>query len=487
MTGYDVPDHVLSKLVVSQRGKWWTRQSLEAQKECWERAKHHRSARAGDLKQQHDILSQQLDELLEQSKADGDSKHPAMCMSIAAVSDDDLAKLQRSLECRAFCEPKRVQMLRCNLLSAPVPTPLPPLPEGVQIWSPPHPQHPHWAKVIAAHRDFFQDCAIVFQADGVTQYHKIVYCVQRPNVYVATCKMEPTDRHTARRPQPSATMQDVSTAHFDHAFRCNFGILASAADLPALELDQISVLFSLKHVGGVLIVARGTALPLRGFLHGEATPRECLPSADKEPVYDKELESLVLEMPWLEHLTVADSFVVSAKKAADKASASDSLAAVVQEFEIDEEEVFAALDTVERARATEAGIDAERGNADFQCKENYGESNLRKGKEFHDAVQGQCSNKGSDEWARMRGLQVTFKATFGEHTEDASRVMVRAWVHRMQFFYSYEQAHGGEGFEFTQDITNSYLEPDEFTRLARECTKATTKTRIAKIRKLPFK
>ena len=54
-------------------------------------------------------------------------------------------------------------------------------------------------------------------------------------------------------------------------------------------------------------------------------------------------------------------------------------------------------------------------------------------------------------------------------------------------FYSYEQAHGGEGFEFSQDIIGSYVEPDEFTQLAREATKKTTLTRIEKIRKLPFK
>ena len=43
-------------------------------------------------------------------------------------------------------------------------------------------------------------------------------------------------------------------------------------------------------------------------------------------------------------------------------------------------------------------------------------------------------------WAEKRGLQVTFKATHSEHGADASRVLCRAWSHRMQFFFDMEMA-----------------------------------------------
>ena len=78
-------------------------------------------------------------------------------------------------------------------------------------------------------------------------------------------------------------------------------------------------------------------------------------------------------------------------------------------------------------------------------------------------------------------LNITYKATFSMHTEQQSRVLVRSWCHRMQYFYDCWVA-GGAGFAFTADIKAGYKEPAELTELVRTATKAETLQRIVVLR-----
>ena len=430
-------------------------------------------------------MSSQIDELLGKQKEEAE-KCPPISMSAAAVGCGDLEGMQAMLESREYCAPSRLDLLRSMLTVAPPPEKTPELAPGTRVWERPEPQMPSWAVLMGWHRVFFDACAVVFTKGGTTQYWKIVYCVQSPRPYMAVCRLAPTDAYNEAAPHRSSSSQDLSAASYDMAFRCNFGIMATAADLPPLEMDEISVLFALKHVGGVMVVARGAPIPLRVYMAGKATPAHCHPEKPKEAVLDKEFEEIVLDMPWLKHLDASDSFIQNAAAAASDSQGS-GWAAELPLLEVDEEEVFAALAAVDKARIAEAGIAMERGSHDFHCKENCGESNLRKGKAFHDACQGHCATNEADKWARQRNLHVTFKGTFSEHNEQPARILVRAWVHRMQYFYDYERAHGGEDFEFNAGIVRTYCEPDELTRLAATSDKTSTLKRIEQIRRLPFK
>ena len=232
------------------------------------------------------------------------------------------------------------------------------------------------------------------------------------------------------------------------------------------------------------MTARGQIQALRWFLSGEHIqfPKEKPVGNAPEP--DKEFEQLVLKMPWLEHLNTSDSFIQHAASAADRMHSFTATQA--DQMEVSEDDVFAGLEAVEKARIVEAAVVVERGPCDFYVKENYGESNLKKGKAFHDAVQGVCKTKDGDKWARNHGLQVTFKMTFSEHDEEPARIVARAWAHRMQYFFDYERTHGGDGFVFNAAIQGAYIEPDELGRLyTARTTKPSTQTRIDQIRRLP--
>ena len=324
--------------------------------------------------------------------------------------------------------------------------------------------------------------------NGSIEYWKIVYCVQKPRAYVAVCQLHSTEDFAPARLPADASPQDIVASSFDYAFRCNYGVMSTAADMPPVSQDQLSVIFGLKHVGGVIVTAHGPPLPLRGFLCGTVTPEYCVPKPPKEVILDKEFEGLVLQMPWLQHLDSSDSFITNAEKAAGKSSSASSSAPLVA-IEVDEDEIFAGLASVEKARMAESAVATEAGHVDFVCHEKYGESNLLKGKPFHDAVQGHCGTKEATSWARDRGLQITFKATFTAHDPDPSRVLVRAWCHRMQYFFDHEKANGGyPGFAFSDDVVKTYREPDELSRVETTCTKpANTLPRIAAIRRLPLR
>ena len=480
-----MPDHLITRMVISQRGKWWARQSIEAKAECWERARRYQHQRADKVRKEMAELSDQVDKLLAQEEKDNEV-YPPVCLSISAVDSSDLEAMADKLKSPEFCSVSRLAMLRADLLIVPPAPVMPELPEGTALWSYSEPEQPDWAKQVALYRDFFRDAAFVFCVDGIATFWKFVYAVQKPHSYVAMCELLPTNFSDDGLPGSTAT-SFIPSFPFDYAFRCNYGILKTAADMPVLSVDDLSVVFNVWHVGGVVVTARGPPQPLRAFLAGEhITESHSLPKEKKDPKVDQEFETLVLQYPWLEHLSTVESFVARAQTASsskDRTPKSD----LNKEHEIDEDEIFAALARVELARVAEADIAAARGTVDFVCIENRGESNVLKGKAFHDAVQGKCAHKEADTWARGHRLQVTYKATFTEHKEVPSRILVRSWVHRMQHFYDYELKHGCDGFKFTQAMVDLYVEPDELTNLASSCTHAHTLQRIAVLRKIPLK
>ena len=121
------------------------------------------------------------------------------------------------------------------------------------------------------------------------------------------------------------------------------------------------------------------------------------------------------------------------------------------------------------------------------CKECRGESTYRLTGVYHDAVQGNCSTAAADSWARRHNLQVTFKCTFSQHAEGPSRIIVRAWCHRVQWFFEQEVASDSDSFSFTPELVASYLEPDELAVLARTLTKKESLSRVGSLRKIPFR
>ena len=344
---------------------------------------------------------------------------------------------------------------------------------------------PEWAKGLIKHRDFFDDCAIVTTgAGGEQSFFKIVYSVQSPRPgYMAVCKLIPTSMPTAL--PDGGTPMELNMGYKKHYFKCNFASMMSVAEMPDASLKSLKVLWALNHEGGVYISSQFDLEPLHPFLIGKQYRAPARPKAGKVEK-DELFEEMLVEMPWLQHLDMLQGFERSVQAAEEKAAAS-AVKVPDAVFEIDEEVLLTALTKVDAARASEADLAKVHGHVDFFCKECCGDSTLEATGIYHDAVQGHGISIAADAWARTNNLQVTFKCTFTEHGEVPSRVIVRAWVGRMQHFFNLAMSSDVEPFVFTKEMVDSYLEPDELSRLVPTLTKGNTLKRVHILRKIPFR
>ena len=236
-------------------------------------------------------------------------------------------------------------MLRSMMCEALLPDPGLPAPAGTAVWTRTDPEMPAWVAQVVKMREFLSDCAFVYNVDGTPQYWKMVYMVQSPKPYIAVSQLHPIVNYSTGPLPAHASVQDATAAGHDYAFECNFGVMQTAAYMPLVGDAGFSVLFGLSHVGDVVVTARGQPNPLSQFLGGQPTPQCCLPQPSKEPQLDKEYEGLVMQMPWLRHLEHQHSFV----QQADAASSRGIGATPALELEVDEDEIFRGLDSVDRA------------------------------------------------------------------------------------------------------------------------------------------
>ena len=356
-------------------------------------------------------------------------------MLSAALTSLDLEWFQSAMEDPSFTSPSRLSLVRSTITSPPMPPDDVGTPDGSTAWCRSDPGMPDWALPIIAHREFFGTCALVVPGVFGVEYWKIVYCVQSPKPYLAVCKLELAAQES-RSDQPlPTTAAEATFFSSSKTFKCNFGRMATAAEMPdGLTVDNIGVIFNIVHTGGTTVTSSFECHPVRMYLQGKENPREPKKKVVADASLDYEAyDKLVEQLPWVKVIDERHSFVALAALGASvqKKAATAEIEKVV--IEMDDDEVLDVLREIDAARVMESEIAAVRGTSDFKTNECSGESNIYKGIAFHDAVQGVCCHKGADDWARGRRLQVTFKATFTEHQEGPSRILVRSWVHRMQF------------------------------------------------------
>ena len=316
-------------------------------------------------------------------------------------------------------------------------------------------------------------------------YYKVVYIVQQP-LYMALTplELEPT---TIISVLAGATAQTANQNFRIFDFSCNFGDCMSAADLPDVELRQLAFIRNLRHDGDTLVTSTWEPESVELYLRG-SLPHDVRGDAARRPAKKEveELDRLIEEMPWLDHLDKMQDF---ARKLRAELEAEPKAKRTAEEVvnEIDEEAILSAVAMVEAERATEVDISAAMGLFDFMTKHLASDSTMLTVGVYYDACQGKAVSTSGLEWARGRGLQITYKATFTEHTEPHSKVLCRCWCHRMHHFYDLEHAHTTGDFVFTQAMKDAYPEPMELLALERDVTKPTTLARIKAIRAIPFK
>ena len=243
----------MSQTIISQRGKFWAAQCIRAREVFKDRARHHQARKNAEAREDYEELSSQLDDLLE--KLDKEEKsHPPVCMSSASLNCEDLEHFQRMMENKNFTSPARIVLCRANIVVAPPAVALGDDVGGLGVWCRREPVMPEWCKLFADHREFFGRCALVCQGVFGAEYWKVLYVVQSPRPYVAVCQMQPTG-FTCSPLSKKASAADLNLNKVKIAFRCNFGVMKTAADMPAASINDLCILFNVVHRGGVIVAA----------------------------------------------------------------------------------------------------------------------------------------------------------------------------------------------------------------------------------------
>ena len=479
----------LSKHWFSRHAKMWAQQSLRMQLAFLLRARRAAGSKRAALEQERASLSSQLD-LLNDKIEDSRAVLGPICMSAAALDDDDLDCFMRLMHEPSFRRAHKTDDGRPGICKSPAPWSQPYVAELGRhpTWSWQEPKQPNWATAIVQHREFFAGCGLLVSRASGDEWYKIVYMVKNP-VYLALCPMQEVS--VVRPDLPSdATVWQIEESFERTRWRCNYGNMTTAADIPDAQPSEIYVAPCLKHIGGIIITTSWEPIPYRLFLGGEEMVAQgqgevVVAHAPKHQEDTSHWDDMMDQFPWLQHLDAKEAFGTGfnkPKSSAASSSGQDKLEAL-EEAEPDEDAVLEGLALLDKARAA-----IEEGNHEhvdhLHCKTRHSTEAIRAGR-GPDAVQAMCTTAIAREWCKRRKLQVTFKATFTMYGMDVASVLTRAWCHRMQFFLEQELDSENAGLLYTDDDIAKYQEPMELKELAKRMLKPAVKERVTFIRHLP--
>jgi len=290
----------MAKTVFSRHGQMWARQSIRSQQEFAARARQHRTQRSHEIAQDMANLTSQLEIVLMREAAT--DFVPPVCMSASSLTDVYLTIFHNLMQQDAFRSPSRLRLARADLLVAPPPESNPPLPAGAVMWARRESPQPSWTADIIKYRDFFEGAALVLgHGTPEPSYFKIVYAVQKPWAYLAVCRLEPVPFEIEHLADSSPSFLQMHLNYVKYKFKCNFAAMMSAEDMPQATTESVSVLFNLKHDGGVYLSSQWELVPLKIFLRGKEVTLVPEPKAEAEEK-DVLFDEMVVAMPWLQHL-----------------------------------------------------------------------------------------------------------------------------------------------------------------------------------------
>ena len=180
------------------------------------------------------------------------------------------------------------------------------------------------------------------------------------------------------------------------AFSINYANCKSAADLVVGAKDQLSILFRLAHVGGTQVTSDMELMLLEYVLSGEDNDMGPVeeaaaqdgPTGKKDPVFEKLVTTV---LPWLQHLDAKQGF-------SGCGSSGDGADGAGDAAELDEDDTWAGLADLERARVAEAAHSAMLPDSDFVARPRGGRSQILASWEGIHAMHGAV------QWARCRAM-----------------------------------------------------------------------------------
>ena len=200
----------------------WAGRTLRERAAWGQSAQRRIAERTIEIQQELQSLAHHRD-LLEGRLSEFGQQDGPVTMSSASLTSVDVGRFHTLMTSKVFRARHRILALRQEAMETPRPITEARLRElyDFPVWARPDAEMPAWAGAVARNRDAFADTALVVRdnAGGADQAWLLLYMVQRPAVYIATCKMTPIETFE-RAPVEGDIIGDYTSGPLSSAIQC---------------------------------------------------------------------------------------------------------------------------------------------------------------------------------------------------------------------------------------------------------------------------
>jgi hypothetical protein len=346
------------------------------------------------------------------------------------------------------------------------------------------PRHPEWLSVVCWHRTVFASSILKFRFAEGLRFCQFVFATQSP-LLACFCLLEPSE--VVHRLVPPATWEADSLNAWEHIFALQWGSFMYSDEQNFQGECDIEVLLDVVNLPGGICASDALWLPfarLRELLGAEKP----LAGGDRQPAEERGTtnEDPCLKHPWLlEHMVTMGAAWLDSCGSIDGATAQGKIdvesggQGESSDWDVDAEAV---MDELLRKRAELAPPDVAEENFSYSLRGGQWTA-AKKGVAFDcflGSAKGHASVAFCEQFAMHRSGSFSI-ALYGEHE---GLLLVKAWVHRMEFLMQVWVAAGSlADFQFSAEDLSRYEGPAELVELL-ACSKSVVSKRAIVVRSL---
>jgi hypothetical protein len=343
-----------------------------------------------------------------------------------------------------------------------------------------------WRSRVAAFRDYFDMCALVFETERGRSYFWFLFAMQSP-IAIALAPLEPRDMIISSSHILESIVPGGSLDVFDFNFDVAWGEVTLCDELKLTGNEEVWVLPHLVCTRGTLVQSHANCVKLDDFLQGLPPSTRGAGSgsgsARGSHATSKPSEDILVMFPWLRTYTEKSNEEKPPQESAASRSTSTSVPIDLDEQELDRIRLSLEEKRIEWSDAlTGVGDDfvvVVTGGA--WTKANLGVD--------YDAFRAKSRGGQPEKRCRLFGLPLSSSFTFAACGEHNASVLAESWARKMQFWYDLFVASPlGPEFVYSDEVVATYLEAPAFEVFVAELPeRSKMRGRVDQIRALrPF-
>ena len=303
----DVPQDV-AKRIFRRHGARWQALSDQQKDRYNERAAALREEKRQEFADSLQEAQMQLELQEDRTSQEEQSMGKRIVLSSCGFTEEEKGAMQRLFDGKEFTKQSLGQLRKKSLIAPPPPTDMHRAlmeQQVLEVESNPQGPRPDWLPTVCAHRELFEDCALIFVGeDGELHSFKFVYASQSPHM---ACFSE------IARDSPDAEPADVTDIHnwqqtsgqrWARRYKIDLLKIFEDHQLPAMEEERMAVLPLLIFLSEWLVVSDAEPLPWNRFIEGLPPARKSAPPAERSAgATSPHMQAdLVAQYPWLAQL-----------------------------------------------------------------------------------------------------------------------------------------------------------------------------------------